>query len=98
MQAFPSSPELLEGIEDHWPVRRLQWFTKGFYSVERIDRDVIITDLRMGVEDSYVFRFKVAELGNPHAKPTAPERLPPQRDFARVKNVWARIWDRDVTI
>jgi inner membrane protein len=98
MQTFPSHPELLKGIEDHWPVRRLQWFTKGFYSVGRAGRDVIITDLRMGVEGSYVFRFKIAEFGNPHAKPAVPERLPPERDFTRLKDVWARIWDRDVTI
>lgn len=98
MQSFPSSPQLLTGIEDHWPVRRLQWFTKGFYSVSRVGQNVIITDLRMGLEESYVFRFKIAEFGNPHAKATIPERLPPERDFSRLKNVWGRIWDQDARI
>jgi inner membrane protein len=98
MRTFPSSPQLLTGIEDHWPVRRLQWFTRGFYSVSLIDQNVIITDLRMGLEGSYVFRFKVGEFGNPHATATTPERLPAQRDFTRLKNVWARIWDQDADI
>lgn len=98
MQAFPSEPKLLAGIEDHWPVKRLQWFTKGFYSVTRIGHDVVMTDLRMGVEGSYVFRFKVAEIGNPHAKPLPTVRLAPVRDYTRLRNVWARIWDEDVKI
>ncbi len=98
MRAFLSQPELLDGIEDHWPVKRLRWFTKGFYSVGRIDRDVVITDLRMGLEESYVFRFKVGEIGNPHATATHPERLAPVREYGRLKNVWARIWNEDVDI
>ena len=98
MHAYPSEPALLNGIEDHWPVVRLRWFTKGFYSVTRIDRDVIVTDLRMGVEGSYAFRFKVGEIGNPHTKPSAPERLIPVREYGRLKNVWARIWDEDAQI
>jgi inner membrane protein len=98
MRTFPSDPQLLTGIEDHWPVRRLRWFTKGFYSVSRIGRKVVITDLRMGVEESYVFRFKIAEFGNPHATATFPERLRPKRDFGRLKNVWTRIWDQDAII
>lgn len=98
MRSFASDPQLLNGIEDHWPVKRLRWFTKGFYSVSRIDRDVIITDLRMGLEESYVFRFKVGEIGNPHAAPAIPERLVPVRGYGRLKNVWARIWDENVNI
>lgn len=98
MRSFPSRPQLLDGIGDHWPVRRLQWFTRGFYSVSRTGQDVIMTDLRMGLEESYVFRFKVAEFGNPHAHATHPERLPPQRDFSRLINVWARIWDPHANI
>ena len=98
MHAYPSEPALLKGIEDHWPVVRLRWFTKGFYSVTRIDRDVIVTDLRMGVEASYTFRFKVGEIGNPHTSPSQPERLIPVREYGRLKNVWARIWNEDAKI
>lgn len=97
-KAYPSTTDLLTGIEAHWPVQRLQWFTKGFYSVSRgpEDDDVVITDLRMGVEPDYVFRFKVAEIGNPHAEARAAELLPPARNWRRVARIWQRIWDQTI--
>ena len=99
MQSFPSKPELLSGIEDSWAVERLKWFTKGFYSVSMVNRAIVITDLRMGVEGSYAFRFIVGTIGNPHATQiVAPLRLAPVRDYGRLKNVWARIWDSDAKI
>ncbi len=69
-------PELLEGFEDHWPVRRLRWFTHGFAAVGLRGDDIVITDLRLGIEPTYIFEFRVAELGNPHALPVEPEKLP----------------------
>ncbi len=95
---YPSDRQLLAGIEDHWPVRRLQWFSHDIYSVTRIDDDVVISDLRMGVEPHYVFRFKVGEIGNPHAHPTVAEQLTPVRDLGRLPLLWARIWDQSVML
>ena len=93
-RAYPSRTDLLRGIEQHWPAQRLQWFTHGFYSVDSIGRDVVISDLRMGLEPDYIFRFKVAELANPHPIPTAAERVPTERDLGRLRWVWERIWDQ----
>ena len=87
-----SDPGLLRGIEDHWPVQRLQWFTKGFYSVSRSGDDVLITDLRMGWEPEYVFRFRVGEIGNPHARALTPELLRVVRTPERLKWTMRRIW------
>lgn len=56
-----SQTELLNRIPDHWPVNRLKWFTHGFYRVGLEANEVIMTDLRMGFNDRYVFRFKIAE-------------------------------------
>ena len=61
-------------------------------------QDIVISDLRMGIEPHYVFRFKVGEFGNPHAKPAPPEQLAPVRDLGRVSVVWARIWDQSVPL
>jgi inner membrane protein len=85
--------ELLEPLRDSWPVQRLQWFTKDFYAAALIDSDIIITDLRMGFEPEYVFRFKVGEMSNPHPHPVPVEQLPGIRSFERLYWVWARIWD-----
>ena len=56
---YEHRPGLLGGIEDQWAVRRLQYFTKGFYSVTERDGDVVITDLRMGQAQYYVFAYRV---------------------------------------
>ena len=62
---YTSEERLLNGIRDHWPVTRLVNFTHGYYSVSQRGNDILITDLRMGLEANYVFVFKVAEsVGN----------------------------------
>ena len=94
---FQSDRTLLEGLEFHWPVQRLQWFTHGFYSVKQIGEDIVITDLRMGSEPFYVFQFKVAETGNPHGKPTKSQKIRIDRDWEQLKQIWIRIW-RDLAI
>jgi inner membrane protein len=93
---YPSTEKLLDGLAEHWPVKRLQWFTHGFYAVKQSDHDVIITDLRMGMEPHYVFRFKVAEHGNPHPVPTQTARVSAQRDTEQLLWIWERIWNDDL--
>ncbi|MDX1595165.1 MAG: metal-dependent hydrolase, partial [Gammaproteobacteria bacterium] len=90
---YPSATHLLEGLEATWSVRRLQWFTKGFYRVRETGGSVVMTDLRMGLEPHYVFNFVVGEVGNPHARPIVPVRRPGIRDYDRLHWVWERIWD-----
>jgi len=92
-ERYPRSPELVEALHDHWPVQRLQWFTKNFYAASLLDNAIVITDLRMGSEPDYIFRFKVGELGNPHPSAAAVEQLPGIRNYERLHWVWARIWD-----
>jgi len=95
---YSSDQSLLDGIEDSWPVQRLQWFSRGIYSVSLRQQDIVISDLRMGVEPHYAFNFKVGEISNPHAKAVTPELLPVIRDFSRVPVLWRRIWDQTITL
>jgi len=95
---YPSKFELLDGIEDHWPVQRLQWFSRGIYAVARMQDDIVISDLRMGIEPNYVFRFKVGEISNPHARPVIPEQLVAVRDFSRLSLLWGRVWDQSIEL
>jgi inner membrane protein len=97
-QHYPSDESLLTGIEDHWPVQRLQWFTKGFYAVEKQGKDIVMSDLRMGTRPNYVFRFKVGEISNPHAVASPAEKLPTNRNMHSLKSVWYRIWDASVPL
>lgn len=95
---YVSNDELLNGIEDYWPVQRLQWFSRGFYAVSLRQKDIVISDLRMGVEPDYAFQFKVGELSNPHAKPSLPQRIPAVRDFSILRPMWQRIWNQSVVL
>lgn len=90
---YRSTESLLAGIETTWPVQRLKWFSRGFYAVDREDEAVVISDLRMGIESNYVFRFKVGEIGNPHAVASEPIALPSNRDPKKLRWLWSRIWD-----
>ena len=91
-----SEENLLDGLGDYWAVQRLRWFSKGFYTVDRIDDAVVMSDLRMGVESSYVFRFRVGRISNPHPVPVEPEELPVYRDMDKLNYMLRhRIWGRD---
>lgn len=46
-------------LQDHWPVARLDWFSKGWVRYERVDDALVMRDVRMGVPGYYVFSFAV---------------------------------------
>lgn len=73
---YRSNDDLLEDISDHWPVSRLKYFTHGFYSVTRRGNDILVTDLRMGLEANYIFNFKVAEVRNGDTVPITGTLIP----------------------
>jgi inner membrane protein len=97
IRQYPTDTGLLQGLEQHWPVKRLQWFTHGFYSVRQKENDIVIADLRMGSEPYYVFQFKVGEFANPHPIPKKSERVRVERGWDQLQKVWERIW-RDLAI
>jgi len=54
--------------------RKLAAFSKGFFRVERQDGEVLIADLRMGLNPGYVFRFAIAREVGGAIEPIPPER------------------------
>jgi inner membrane protein len=92
MTRYPANRHLLKGIEAHWPVQRLQWFTHGYYAVQQTGRGIVMTDLRMGMEPDYTFRFRVAAVGNPHPVPDSGSRVKEPRNTKALAWVWQRIW------
>ena len=90
----PSRPELLEEVQDRWAVKRLQWFTKGFYSVSEHRGNVSITDLRMGQEPFYIFSFQVGELRHGTVTHVPNRRNGGSRPpLEKLTVMWQRIWD-----
>ncbi len=58
-------PSLFEQARDIAAVRRIAWFSRGFFRLDEKDGSVRITDLRMGQEPFYVFSFEVARRASP---------------------------------
>ncbi len=85
----------LAEASDLWAVRQLRWFAADFVRADVEDGRLVITDLRMGYEPSYVFRHVVAERGNPHWEQVEPERLMMLFDRGDLGAVWRRIWRTD---
>ncbi|MCC3303328.1 metal-dependent hydrolase [Sneathiella sp. HT1-7] len=68
--------QIPHGIKDIPPsVKRLEWFTDGFYSYGERDGAQTITDLRMGFYPNYVFSFKFAENSSDNIVIIPPERI-----------------------
>ncbi len=96
---YESRTELLEPLADNWGVKRLQWFSHGFYRVSQPSpSEVLITDLRMGVENAYVFSFKVADITPDGSMHPANERVPVKRVTSRLWQFLYRIWDSSVNL
>lgn len=92
LQKHESQNHLLQEIDESWPVKRLEWFTKGYFKVWQRSDNIIISDLRMGMEPIYVFSFAVAKKANIQVVPIDTVRLSQSRDLAVLKTVWQRIW------
>ena len=74
-------------------VRRLSWFNHGFQQARVVGDELVLSDLRMGSEPEYFFRFAVARHGSDwHA--IAPRQLPASRDAGALwRTTWSRIWN-----
>ncbi len=93
---YDSDESLLEKIEEHPPVKRLKWFTHGFYRVFERDGKIVISDLRMGLEpDGYVFQFAVGERAPDGIQAITPERVEAPRSFDQAGKLFKRIVDQD---
>lgn len=98
LTAYATQTDLLEGIQDEWGVIRLQWFTKGLYSIKQQDNDVVLSDLRMGFECSYVFNFNVGEITDAGIQLGSYEQFSKRPDLRRLGDIWERIWDPSVSL
>lgn len=96
---YESRTDLLAPLADNWHVKRLQWFSHGFYRVSlTASSELMITDLRMGVEGAYVFRFKIADIAADGSVQPANERAPVRRPTSRLWQFWYRIWDSSTNL
>lgn len=56
-QHYPRDAALIAKWQQHPSVARLAWFSHGFFQLEQQKNKLLLTDLRMGLEPGYSFRF-----------------------------------------
>jgi inner membrane protein len=98
LDAHPTYPNLLNDIDTAWGVQRLQWFTKGLYSVKQSNNAVMMTDLRMGVECAYVFSFKVGSVTAQGIEVSDYEQISQRPELREASNIFKRIWDPSISL
>ena len=93
LDEYPSQRPLLEPLGELAAVQRLRWFTHGFYAVDEVDGKLVMTDLRMGAEPRYAFRFAVASNKGGVPQPIPVEQLPwPDYSMDDLRRMWRLLW------
>ena len=95
---YESEDQLLESLQGDWAVKRLQWFSKGFYKVSRFGDEIVLSDLRMGVEPLYFFSFAIGKISPDGIISQTPRQVqPPEIDMrANISLLWRRIWNDEI--
>lgn len=93
-QAFPRDATLLQQWQLQPTVARLHWFSHGFVSLTQPSaHSLLLTDLRMGMEPGYSFRF-VLTLDEQQQVQGKPEQLEMPRDERAFRWLYQRILGR----
>jgi inner membrane protein len=78
-------------------VRTLLWFNHGFMKAGTRDGKLVLSDLRMGAEPDYTFRFVVARRDGERWVPVPVEQPEwPWEASRRLSAMWTRIWSEPV--
>lgn len=90
---YRSDAGALDAVSD-WPiVRELGWFNHGFMKAEVRGGRLVLSDLRMGSEPDYTFRFIVARRQDGHWVPVPVEAADwPWNARQRLSSMWQRVW------
>ena len=92
----PDGHELLEPLRNAAPVARLMWFSRGFFAGREVENgEIAISDLRMGLEERFVFSFVVGRREGEATAPVPVRRRPaPGYPSGTVGRLWERILGR----
>lgn len=93
---YPSDVKRLREVADLPSVRELTWFSHGFLKAEVHAGQLVLSDLRMGSEPDYSFRFAVAQHDTQRWYAIPTQQLEwPWAARARLPALWRRIWHAD---
>ncbi len=90
-------------LDDNTHVRKIKHFANGFFKIYLNDKgEVILSDLRMGAENGYVFSYAIGVWDQENATLIPYElskrvlSMRKRQDY--IDKVWARIWDETVKL
>ncbi|WP_345782409.1 metal-dependent hydrolase [Lysobacter stagni] len=93
LREYRSDVRALSQVFDYPSVQRLNWFNRGFMKAQVRDDRLVLSDLRMGAEPDYTFRFAVAQREGEGWREIPPEQLQwPWHAGRRLGAMWQRIW------
>jgi inner membrane protein len=95
-RAVPSADEWIPALQGQWTFDRLRWFTHGFFAIEKCGEEIVLSDLRMGVEPAYVFTFAIAQAQSDEVHELRPARAIGDRRSDRAGAVFGWMGDRIV--
>lgn len=92
-RAHVSDTQALDAVREQPDVMRLLWFNHHFMKAEVRDDRVVLSDLRMGAEPDYSFRFAVAAREGDEWRAIPTEQMQwPWDARRRLPDMWVRIW------
>lgn len=92
-RSYTSDVDALDAVRGYPTVARLRWFNHGFVKAQQRGDLLVLSDLRMGAEPDYTFRFAVAEREGAGWRKIPPQQLRwPWEASRRLPDLWQRIW------
>jgi inner membrane protein len=94
LQRYRRGGELMPKSQELSAYQRIQWFTDGLFKLEQQANHLVASDLRMGMEPNYFFRFKLADINGENVTATPPNRVRMTTNRREgIRWVWQRIWN-----
>lgn len=92
-RGYPSNTQALAEARAIPAVQRLQWFNRGFMRAQVREENLVLSDLRMGIEPSYTFQFEVASRDQSGWLGMPPRQLAWSAPVSELGALWTRIWN-----
>ena len=96
-RGYPSNVQAFREAAGVPAVQRLAWFNRGFMRAQVQQGRLVLSDLRMGMEPDYNFRFQVAEQRDGRWQAIAPVQAPwsmPIAGWDGVRQLLSVMWHR----
>ena len=97
---IPRGTHLAAALTDSQAHARLAWFSNGMLRYDQLGKQLVVTDIRLGMTGFHPFRFDFATLENGQWRVHEHiQRLPMDRgDLSRLQLLWTRIWQPEVQV